>query len=68
MVSFVSAVELCCIDQMPRYELLNALKARASDLPQDLCENLESQPMDRLQLLLLTARLIYVLRHLRPGV
>jgi hypothetical protein len=67
VVSFVSAVELCCIDQMKRQELIAAIRARVQDLPEDLRKGIETQPMDRLQLLLLAARLIHVLRRLPNG-
>ncbi len=64
MISFVSAVALCCIDRMRRQELIAAIQARVEDLPEDLRRGLEAQPVDRLQLLLLAARLIHVLRRL----
>jgi hypothetical protein len=64
MVSFVSAVELCCIDRMNHRELVQAIQARIDDLPSDLTERMEEQPIERLQLLMLTARLIHVLRRL----
>jgi hypothetical protein len=62
----MSAVELDCIEQMKRQDLLAAIGGRAQDLPEDLRQGLEAQPTYRLQLVLLTARLIYVLRHLPP--
>ncbi len=65
MVSIVSELELCAIERMTRQELVEAIRARANFLPFDLLEELEGQPLHRLQLLLLTGRLLQVLRHLR---
>jgi hypothetical protein len=65
MVSILSQLELCCIDRMTEQELIRAVRARADDLPLDLLERLEEQSIDCLRLLLLTGRLIQVLRHLR---
>jgi hypothetical protein len=65
MVSIVSELELCCIDRLPRHELIAAVRARAGDLPADLIGRLDEQPTDRLRLLLLAGRLIHVLRRLR---
>jgi hypothetical protein len=65
MISILSELELCSIDCMTWQELIEAVRARARDLPVDLLEQLEEQPTDRLQLLLLAGRLIRVLRLLR---
>jgi hypothetical protein len=65
MVSILSELELCSIDRMSRQELIQAIRARANDLPVDLLGQLEEQSVSQLQLLLLAGRLIYVLRHLR---
>jgi hypothetical protein len=65
MVSIVSELELCAIERMTRQELVEAIRARANFLPFDLLGELEEQPLHCLQLLLLTGRLIQVLRHLR---
>jgi hypothetical protein len=65
MVSILSQLELCSIDRMTRQELVDAVRARADDIPVDLVGKLEEQPLHRLQLLLLVGRLIRVLRHLR---
>jgi hypothetical protein len=65
MVSIVSELELCAIERMTRQELVEAIRARANFLPSDLLGQLEEQPLQGLQLLLLTGRLIQVLRHLR---
>jgi len=67
MTSIVSQLELCCIDRLTRPELVEAIWARAGDLPPDLLGRLEEQSTDQLQLLLLAGRLINVLRQLRPG-
>ena len=66
MVSIVSELELCSMERMSRFELVEAIRGRASHLPVDLLGQLEEQPMPRLQLLLLAGRLIQVLRH-RPN-
>lgn len=65
MVSIVSELELSCIDGLSREKLIAEVRARAADLPADLLGQLDEQPTDRLQLLLLAGRLIQVLRHLR---
>jgi hypothetical protein len=65
MVSILSELELCSIDHMPRQELVDAVRARADDLPVDLLGQLEEQPTHHLRLLLLAGRLIRVLRHVR---
>jgi hypothetical protein len=67
MISTLSELELSYIDRLGREELLRALRARPADLPADLVERLEEQTTDHLQLLLLAARLIRVLRHVRRG-
>jgi hypothetical protein len=67
MVSILSELELMSIDRMNRLQLIEAIRARAGDLPADLLEHLEQRSMDRLQLLLLAGRLIQVLRHLEKG-
>jgi hypothetical protein len=65
MVSILSELELCSIERMTRQDLVEAVRARKDELPVDLVEKLEEQPTHRLQLLLLTGRLIRVLRHSR---
>jgi hypothetical protein len=67
MISILSELELMSIDRMSRPQLVQAIRARADDLPCDLLERLEERSMDRLQLLLLAGRLIQVLRHLEGG-
>jgi hypothetical protein len=63
MVRAISELELSCLDHLPRQDLLNAVRARAGDLPPDLLRRLEEQPVDCLRPLLLAGRLIQVLRH-----
>jgi hypothetical protein len=63
MVSIVSELELCCIDRMSRQQLVQAVRARAGELPPDLLDGLEELSIDRLRLLLLAGRLIQVLRR-----
>jgi hypothetical protein len=65
MISILSELELRSIDRMTRQELIEAVWARAGDLPVDLLEQSEEPVTDRLQLLLLAGRLIRVLRLLR---
>jgi hypothetical protein len=67
MVSILSELELLSIDRMTRPQLIDAIRARAGDLPADLLERLEERTTDRLQLLLLAGRLIQVLRRLESG-
>jgi hypothetical protein len=62
MVSILSELELYSIERMTRQELIDALRAYAAHIPVDLWGRLEDQPSHRLQLLLLTGRLIRVLR------
>jgi hypothetical protein len=49
---------------MADQELIQAVRARAEDLPVDLMVRLEEQSIERLQLMLLAGRLIHVLRRL----
>jgi hypothetical protein len=65
MVTILGQVELAFIDGMTRPQLIEAIQARAADLPVDLLDRLEEQPSHRLQLTLLAGRLIHVLRRLR---
>jgi len=53
-----------CIEPMTREQLVEAIRRREDNLPPELRERLEEQPIARLQLLLLAARLIYALRQL----
>jgi hypothetical protein len=63
MTSTSFALELRHIDHMTRDELLAAIRSKQDCLREDLLECLEEQSTDHLQLLLLAARLIQVLRH-----
>jgi hypothetical protein len=63
MIAILSKIELDYIDCMTRPQLIQAIQARAADLPVDLRDRLEEQPTHRLQLTLLAGRLIQVLRH-----
>ena len=65
MVATSLHLELRNIDQMTRQELIAAIGAKQECLRPDLLEGLEEESTDRLQLLLLVARLIQVLRHVR---
>jgi hypothetical protein len=65
MVSSLGELELQCIDELTRPELLAAIRASQAHLPVDLLERLEEQSTHRLQLLLLAARLIHVLRQVK---
>src|SRR5262249_59058000 len=64
LVSTLGLLEIKCIDPMNREQLLQAIRRRLDCLPPDLGERLEEQPTGRLQLLLLAARLVHVLREL----
>jgi hypothetical protein len=63
MVMILSELELAYIDRMARPQLIQAIQARAADLPVDLLNGLEEQSIQHLQLTLLAGRLIQVLRH-----
>jgi hypothetical protein len=65
VISTVGEIELRCIDQLTRPELIETIRGRQAHLPVDLLERLEEQPSDHLRLLLLAGRLIYVLRRLQ---
>jgi hypothetical protein len=65
MVATSLHLELQNIDQMTRQELITAIGSKRECLCSDLLEGLEEESTDRLQLLLLAARLIQVLRHVR---
>jgi hypothetical protein len=64
MVSVLAKVEMFCIERLTDQELIQAVRARAEDLPVDLMVRLEEQSIERLQLMLLAGRLIHVLRRL----
>jgi hypothetical protein len=65
MVSTLGKLELHLIDPLSRQQLLDAVRLRRDYLPADLLVGLEEQGTDQLRLLLLTSRLIEVLRELR---
>jgi hypothetical protein len=63
MVATSFDLELRYIDQMTRPELLAAIRSKQDCLCKDLLDCLEGQSTEHLQLLLLAARLIQVLRN-----
>jgi hypothetical protein len=63
MASASFALELQHIDHMTRDELLAAIRSKQDCLRAELLERLEGQSNDHLQMLLLAARLIQVLRQ-----
>jgi hypothetical protein len=65
MISTLGKLELHLIDPLSRQQLLDAVRLQRNCLPADLLVGLEEQGTDQLRLLLLTARLIEVLRELR---
>jgi hypothetical protein len=65
MVSTLGKLELQLIDPLNRQQLIEAVRLRRNCLPLDLLDGLEQQATDQLRLLLLTARLIEVLRELQ---
>jgi hypothetical protein len=67
MVSTPFDLELRHLDTMTRQELLTAIRSKGDCLRDELLEGLEEVSTDHLQLLLLAARLIQVLRHMRAG-
>ncbi len=65
MASMLSKLELGYIERLTRQELVRDVRDHAADLPADLREGLEEQSLNRLQLVLLVARLVHSLRHLQ---
>jgi hypothetical protein len=65
MISIMGELELRWIVRMSRPELIRAVLACKHAVPGDLLEDLEHASTERLQLLLLAARLILVARYLR---
>ena len=63
MVSTPLSLEWRHIDRMSRQELIEAVSSKRNCLRADLLDCLEEEPTERLQLLLLVARLIQVLRQ-----
>ena len=63
MVSTPLTLELRHIDRMTRQELIEAVSSKRHCLRTDLVGCLEEESTERLQLLLLVARLIQVLRQ-----
>jgi hypothetical protein len=65
MASILSKLELGYIERLTRQELFREIRDHAADLPADLRESLEHQSLNRLQLVLLVARLVHSLRYLQ---
>ncbi len=65
MTFAVTQLELDLMDRMKRDELLAAIRGRAEHLPADLIAGMEAMPDEYLRLLLLTGRLVHLLRQLR---
>jgi hypothetical protein len=63
MMVALSELELHCIDELTRPQLIGAIRERFDCLPEDLRLRLEEQGAERLRLLLLAALLIQVLRQ-----
>jgi hypothetical protein len=62
MISNLGKLELCCLDQLTRQELLEAIRKHADGLRIDLEESLDDHSTDYLRVLLLAARLLHILR------
>jgi hypothetical protein len=62
MISNLGKLELRCLDQMTRQEILEAIRKHADGLRIDLEECLDDHSTDSLGRLLLAARLLHVLR------
>jgi hypothetical protein len=58
-------LEMNCLDDLTRKQLVEAVSQRSDCLPVDLLERVEEQETDQLRLLLFAARLIHALRQLR---
>jgi hypothetical protein len=63
--SLLLDLEMNYLDSMSRQQLIEALGERADCVPNDLREQVDEQPTNRLRLLLFAARLIHVLRQLQ---
>jgi hypothetical protein len=59
----LSELRVYDMEAMSLDELINAIRTRRDHLPPDLLERLEEQSIPCLQLRLLAARMIEVLRH-----
>jgi hypothetical protein len=64
MIPTMFELELRDIDRLPRQELIKAIREKRNCLRADLLEGLEEQSTQWLQLLLLAARLLHVLRRM----
>ena len=65
MASILSKLELGYIERLTRQELVREIHEHVADLPADLREGLEHQSLNRLQIVLLVARLVHSLRYLQ---
>jgi hypothetical protein len=65
MVLKLSRLELLDIDRLTRAQLIDAVLTSREHLPADLVDSVAQLPVDQLRLLVLTARLICVLRLLQ---
>jgi hypothetical protein len=65
MVLKLTKLELLDIDRMSRVELIDTIRTSEEHVPEDLVAEVEQFSNDHLKLLVLTARLVCVLRLLR---
>jgi hypothetical protein len=65
MISVWSELESYSIDPLSREELTEAIHAHHEHVPDDLRDGLANEPVEYLRMLLLTARLLHVLRSFR---
>jgi hypothetical protein len=68
VVLTLAKLELLDIDQMTRHQLVDAALTSREHLPDDLVARVEQMPVDQLRLLVLTARLVCVLRLLQTPI
>jgi hypothetical protein len=57
-------IEMNCINSLSRPQLLEAIRERGDALPSDLQYRTDEESLDRLRLVLCTARLIHALRQI----
>jgi hypothetical protein len=67
MISNLGKLELRCLDQMTRQELIDAIGRHGDRLQINLREGLETHSTDYLRWLLLAARLLHTLRILQAS-
>ena len=65
MIAVWSELESLCIDRLSHVELTAAVASHREHLPSDLRAGLDELSMEQLRMILLTARLLHLLRNMR---